>query len=271
MSWFWFCIFVFAASEIYRRIAAKRAAREIVADSKAIYAGRHEFAEIRAADFRDLDHQFYNRAQAELEAFGFRYMADIEDLTLSRQMPRLRTFVRVLVGENRSTTAAIYHLKFRGFYRLLQLVGALPQKPFFVDLESEFSDGTFLSISNTRGNDLSSDVPGILRQAFAAETPIGQLLAAHREAFQRQIHAGQTATQVGTLAEVHALQHRLQEAKNRHKKSIGYVDAEQVARAAARFDNAEGDQQLARELGVLRDQNLAATASSADSVAVSGR
>jgi hypothetical protein len=270
--WVWFLIFVFAGSEICRRIfTPKRAAREIVENSKALYSAPHEFAEIRASDFRDLDHQFYNRAQAELEAFGFRHVADIEDLTVSRQMPAMRTFVRILIGDHRSTSAAIYHLKFRRFYRLLQLIRVLPQKPFFIDLESEFSDGTFLATSNTRGTDLSGDVPGIQRQTFPAETPIGQLMAAHREEFGRQCQEGRTATKVGCLAEVRAAQHRMQEAKNRHKQTLGHVDGEQTARVAAMFNDTEANHELALELRALRAQNLAASGSAADTPATSGR
>jgi hypothetical protein len=258
--------------EICRRIfTPKRAARKIVETSKAIYSRPHEFAEVRAADFRDLDLAFYNRAQAELEAFGFRHVADIEDLTATRQFPGMRTFIRALAGDSGSTSAGIYQLKFRGFYRLLQLVGVLPKKPFFIDLETEFSDGTFLATSNTRGTDLSSDVPGIQRQIFPAETPIAQLVAAHREQSGPQCQEGRIATKVGCLAEIRALQNRLQEAKNRHKKNLGYVDAEQTARIAAKFGNAEDNHALALELRALRAQNLAASPSGADTPAVSGR
>lgn len=270
MSWLGFLIFVWVGSEICRRIfTPKRAARRIVANSKALYAAPHEFAEIRAADFRDLDHQFYNRAQSELEACGFRHLADIENLTGSRQMPAMRTFIRALSGDHRSTSAGIYQIKFRGFYRLLQLAGVLAQKPFFIDLESEFSDGTFLATSNTSGHDLSSAVPVVQRQSLPQGTPIAQLVAAHREQFARQCQEGRTATKFGSLAELLAMQHRLQEAKNRHKRSLGYVDGEQTARIAARHLNAEDNHELALELKALRAQNLAASPSGAETPAVS--
>ena len=271
MSWFWFCIFVFAASEIWRRISAKGLARKIVKDSKALYSNRHEFAEVRAADFRDHNHKFYNRAQAELEAFGFRYLADIEDLTLTRQYPAMRTFIRSMTGDQGSTCAGIYQLKFRGFYRLLQLLGVLAKKPFYVDLESEFSDGIFLATSNTGGTDLSGDVPGILRQKAPAETSIPQLLAAHREQVSRLCQEGRTTIKVNSVTEVRALQHRLQDAKNRHKQSIGHVDAEQVARIAAKHGDPEANHQLALELKTLRAQNLAASPSTTTTPAVSVR
>ena len=271
MSWFWFCIFVFAASEIWRRISAKGLARKIVNDSKALYSNRHEFAEVRAADFRDLNHQFYNRAQAELEAFGFRYLADIEDLTLTRQYPGMRTFIRSMTGDHGAISAGIYQLKFRGFYRLLQLLGVLAKKPFYIDLESEFSDGIFLATSNTSGTDLSGDVPGILRQRAPAETSIPELLAAHRKQVARLCQEGRTIIKVDSLAEVQASQHRLQEAKNRHKTSIGHVDAEQLARIAAKHGDPETNHQLALELKTLRAQNLTAAPSTTATPALSGR
>ncbi len=272
VTWLWFLVCVLTVIEICRQIfGPKRAAREIVDDSKALYSTRHEFAEIRAEDFRDLDHQFYNRAEAELEALGFGHVADIEDLTVSRQFPAMRTFIRLLTGDQRSTTASIYHLKFRRFYRCLQLVGLLAQKPFFIDLESEFSDGTFLVTSNTRGIDLSSDVPGVCRQALPQATAIAAVVAAHREAFRQMCQGQRTVTKVSTLAEMRALQDRLQAAKNRHKKSLGYVDAEQLARAAAKFEYDDANHQLALELRVLREQNLAGTARGSNAPVVPAR
>jgi hypothetical protein len=262
-------------TEIIHRIDTKkgaaRMARTIANNSKALYSGPSEFAEIRAADFGDLNHQLYNRAQAELEAFDFRYLADIENLTATRQMPTMRTFIRALSGDHGSTSAGIYHLKLRGFHRFLQRVGVLPREALFIDLESEFSDGSFLATSNTRGRDLSSDVPGILRQSLPVETTVPDLVAAHRKQFAIQCREGRTATRAGSLAEIRAMQNRLQEAKNRHKKSLGFVDGEQLARIAAKHGNAELNHQLALELKTLRAQNLAASSSTTGTPAVSGR
>jgi hypothetical protein len=67
------------------------------------------------------------------------------------------------------------------------------------------------------------------------------------------------------------MQHRLQEAKNRHKKNLGFVDGEQTARIAAKHGSTEQNHELALELKALREQNLAASASVAETPAVSGR
>ena len=260
MYWFWFVLLVVVPFVLQHIFAPKRVARKIVGDAKALYSAPHEFAEVRAASFRDVDHRFYDSKRAELETLGFQYLADIEDLTLSRQYPSMRTFVRALVGDAGTVSAGIYQLKFRGFYRLLQLFGVLARKPFFVDLESEFSDGTFVATSNTATTDLSSSVPEIHRQSLPQETPVARLLAVHREQVELRRQKGLIPTRVRSMAEVLSLQDRLQQAKNRHKQSLGYVDGEMTAKIAAKFNNPVGDYHLARELNRLRAQNLAASA-----------
>jgi hypothetical protein len=260
MSWFWFVLLVVVPFVLERFIAPKRVARKIVADSKALYSAPHEIVEVSAATFRDLDHRFYDNTRAELESLGFQYFADIEDLTLSRQYPSMRTFIRVLTGDEGTISAGIYQLKFRRFYRLLQLVGMLARKPFFVDLETEFSDGTFVATSNTTGTDLSSPVPEIHRYRLPQAVPVAQLLVVHRAQIEVRRQNGLIPTQLRSLAEVRAMQDRIQHAKNRHKQSIGFVDAEMTAKIAATVGDKEKNYELARELKVLRDKNLAASA-----------
>jgi hypothetical protein len=259
MFWLWFVLLVVVPLVLQHVFTPKRAARKIVADTKAIYSAPHEIVEIRAASFRDLNHRFYDNTRAELEAFGFRYLADIEDLTLSRQFPSMRTFIRALIGDEGTISAGVYQLKFRGFYRLLQLVGLLARKPFFVDLETEFSDGTFVATSNTAGTDLSSPVEEIHRYRLAQAAPVAQLLAVHREQVATRLQKGLIPTRLRSLAEARAMQERIQLAKNRHKQSIGFVDAEMTAKIAATTGDAEKNQEVARELKLLRDENLAAS------------
>lgn len=260
MYWFWFVFLVVVPFILQHIFTPKRAARKIVATSKAIYSAPHEVVEVRASTFRDLDHRFYDATRVELEALGFRFLADIEDLTLSRQFPSMRTFIRSLTGDQGTISAAIYQLKFRGFYRILQLAGLLARRPFFVDFETEFSDGTFLATSNTAETDLNSAVPEIHRYRLAQAAPVAQLLAVHREQLELRRQKGLIPTRVSSLAEARALQDRLQQAKNRHKHGLGYVDAEMTAKIAATVGEAEKNYELARELKVLRDENLAASA-----------
>lgn len=259
MFWLWFVLLVVVPFILQRIFTPKRTAQKIVADTKALYSAPHEIVEVRAASFRDLDHRFYDTKRAELEAFGFQYVADIEDLTLSRKYPSMRTFIRALTGDQGTISAGIYQLKFRGFYRLLQLVGLLARKPFFVDLETEFSDGTFVATSNTTGTDLSSPVPEIHRYRLEQAVPIAQLLVVHREQVEVRRQKGLIPTRLRSLAEVRAMQDRIQHAKNRHKQSIGFVDAEMTAKIAATVGDEEKNYELARELKVLRDKNLAAS------------
>ena len=273
---FWFglaCVLLFLASKIWESyFTPEKAAREIVADTKAIYTARHKFAEVSASApcFRDLDHGFYARAQAEFDAEGFRYLGDIEDRTVSRQFPKMRTFVRLFLGDGGSISGNAYHGKVRGFWmRLLKLVGLLPAKPFYIDLETEFSDRSFVATSNTLGADLSAEVPGILRQTFAQSTPLAEMVQAHRLVIDRRSAEGIMPLRIYSVGEAWEMQHRLQEVKNAAKAELGYVDHQQIGRVMAQtpgddsFAQAAKDEAFAAELVRLRQQNFSARSSDA--------
>jgi hypothetical protein len=266
MLWFTgLCLLLFAVAKLWEyHFTPRKAAQEIVADTKAIYSDRHDFAEVSARDtaFRHLDHAFYERALSEFTAGGFRYLADMEDRTLSRQFPQMRTFVRMFVGDEGATSGAAFHAKVRGWMRLLKLVGLLPARPFYFDLETEFSDGTFIVTTNTLGADLSAEVPGVERQAVPQNTLLPEMLRTHRSAVERKREDAVFPLKMHSVGEVWAMQHRLQEVKNAAKAALGFVDHEQIARVMARVpaddspSQARKDEAFTAELIRLRQQNF---------------
>src|SRR5262245_39310124 len=63
----------------------------------AVYGEPHELVKVQPAAFPEADIEFYDRARRDLEAKGYSWLADVEDLTLSRIYPHNRTFLRVFV------------------------------------------------------------------------------------------------------------------------------------------------------------------------------
>jgi hypothetical protein len=238
----------------------KRAAQEIVADTKALYSQQHEFAEVAASSFPDVDQSYYERMKGEFESLGFRYLVDMEDRTANRQYPRMRTFLRCFLGDGGAISGAVYHLKLRGHFRFLQLVGILPRQPYFIDLETELSDGTFVATSNTLGGDLSSPVPGISYKRCPQHVSLGVMLESHRSQLASQAAAGSAPRVMRSVPDLWAMQHRLQLLKNAHKAGLGYVDHEQIAGALARAGASGQEEALARELRQLREENLRSAA-----------
>lgn len=269
MIWFAvICLVLFVAPKIWEwYFTPQQAAQQIVADTKAVYSDRHEFAEVSASSacFRDLDHGFYARAKSHFEAEGFRYLVDMEDQTLSRQYPKMRTFVRMFVSGDHAVSGAAFHAKVRGWMHLLKWIG-LPANPFYYDLETEFADGTFVVTTNTLGADLSADVAGVERQPFPSTTHLSEMVHAHRLAVERRCGEGTLPVRMYSVAEIWAMQHRLQDLKNAAKAELGYVDHEQIARVMAQnpgndsFAQAGKDEEFAAELVRLRQQNFSGRA-----------
>src|SRR5512146_2751670 len=61
----------------------------------AVYGEPHELVRVSPAAFPEADLDFYDRARTELEGKGYTWLADVEDLTLSRIYPNNRTFMRL--------------------------------------------------------------------------------------------------------------------------------------------------------------------------------
>jgi len=212
----------------------KDAAEDIVRMQKALYAQQHEYRVVRPREFRDVDVAFYDATQKTFEREQFRFLGDIEDVTATREFPKMRTFLRLMVGDSGTIQLACYHLKMRGFLRLLQLVGALPKNVKTVDLETEMSDGSFIVTANAEGVDTTGAVPRVARFLHPRETEPLELLARHREQIQQACRRepGLAPVHVNTLDELIASQHRLQAIKNAHKASMGYMDAKELRQIA---------------------------------------
>src|SRR4029079_10600675 len=117
---------------------------------------------------------FYDRARRKLEAKGDRFLADVEDLTLSRIYPHNRTFLRLSVDAGCMIRASAYHLHPRGVViSLLQLVQLFPRHLRVVELVSEIN-GRFLVTSNTHGVDRLEPPP----EAKVERMPLGPPLLA---------------------------------------------------------------------------------------------
>ena len=227
---------------------AAEAADEIVAMQKALYSQPHEFRTVAAQEIPGLDLDFYDRTEVAFRTQGFTKIADLEDLTATRQFPAMRTFIRSMVGDDGAVQVGIYHLKMRGLYRLLQTLRIVPRNLKMIDLETEMSDGTFIVTANSLGSDTTGPVPGVARFQHALETGPAALLEAHRQQVQQAgIRDPMTRPVcVATLEELIASQHRLQAIKNRHKASNGYMDSGEFRRIT-RGDDSYVARELAEE------------------------
>src|SRR3954464_15568296 len=113
----------------------------------------HELARVAPAAVPAAHLEFYDRARAAFERRGYRWIADVEDLTLTRIYPQNRTFLRLFVDAGSMIRASAYHVHARGVViSLLQLVQMFPRHLRVLELVTEVQ-GTFIVTSNTHGVD----------------------------------------------------------------------------------------------------------------------
>jgi hypothetical protein len=219
------------------------AADDIIRTQKALYAEPHEFRAVRPGEIRGLDLDFYDRTEQFFRAQQFKLLGDMEDVTATREFPKMRTFLRVMSGDGGATQLAFYHLKMRGFYRVLQTFGVLPKNLKMIDLETEMSDGSFIVTANSQGSDTTGAVPRVARFQHPLDTAPGDLLKMHREQVQQACirEPGLQPVRVHTMDDMIASQHRLQKIKNEHKASIGYMDAKELRNIAGEDSQAVRD------------------------------
>ncbi|MDB5293522.1 MAG: hypothetical protein JWL69_4763, partial [Phycisphaerales bacterium] len=115
-----------------------KSGQQIVGNNKAMYGEIHEYREATDADFTPLDRGRYESATQELADLGFRQLGDLVDATIEK-LTGVRLVIRTFASHDGTTLAGIYHLKTATPNR-----GAGGAVPFYCDLETEFSDGTFL-------------------------------------------------------------------------------------------------------------------------------
>ena len=204
--------------------------------NQGLYGKVHEFREADEDDYDSADRARYDAAARELAAAGFRHLGDVVDATIS-EMGLPSPVIRVLSAPDGSASAGLYHLPDPS-----SPGGGGGDEPITCDLESEFSDGTFLATNNTAGRDLTTPAPPVERRQHPPETPLAELVRLHQQEVQKLLAAkpGASAVPLHTLADVMKMQKRLQAAKNAFREQIGYVDAAEVRRIAERTEGAEG-------------------------------
>jgi hypothetical protein len=188
---------------------------------------KHEYASVDTRRFRHLDLTFYEGMQKNLEAHGFRHLVDEENLSL-RQRTVPRTFIRVLIGPDNATMAAIYH--FRPGW-MLGVLGAKDAK--VLDLETQFSNGCFVCTGNAEMAGKLDSPPEINAMHLPAATTWDMLLEAHRRRISGYLaaHSDAEAIKLTSIDDVHRSQDEQQRIKAEYRKKTG-ISKDELQRIA---------------------------------------
>ena len=202
----------------------------------AVYGEPHELARVTPAAFPEADLEFYDRVRRELEGKKYRWLADVEDLTMSRIYPQNRTFLRLFVDAGGMIRASAYHLHPRGVViSMLQLVQLFPRHLRVIELVSEVQ-GTFLVTSNTHGVDRLEPPPEAKVERMPLQTPIAEVVARHEARITELLraHPERSPVTFETFEELLASMARAHVAMARHRQKVGGLSRDELERLKGR-------------------------------------
>jgi hypothetical protein len=228
------------------------AAEAMLEQQKTLYAGKHKYRRVAAQAFEGLDVNYYEKTRTRLETLGFRYLGDVEDLTVAStsNFLKMQAVLRIMAGEGGTVTAAVYHVRMFGLPRLLQIVGVLPRKMKVIDLESELTDGRHVCTANTLESDTTAPFPGISKRRYPADTPVEQLIEHHRTHLYDALAADPDAQPiyVASLEDVLECQNRQERIKAAHKARIGFINETELKSVLGKDELNESERQVLAEV-----------------------
>lgn len=212
----------------------------------AVYGEPHELVPVSPDAFPEADLEFYDRVKRTLEGKGYRFLADVEDLTLSRIYPHNRTFLRLFVDAGRMIRASAYHLHPRGVVvSLLQLVQLYPRHLRVLELVSEVQ-GVFLVTANTHGVDRLEPPPEAKVERLPLATPAVDLIARHERRITELVreHPERAPVHFETVEDITASIGRAHLAMARHRQKVGGLSRDELERLKGRPLSATEEQFL---------------------------
>jgi hypothetical protein len=220
-----------------RKRQVSKSAGKLREELEAVFGGEHEYARVDPAELPFLDLEFYDAAAEALEELGFKRVADIEDLTLSRANPNMRTFTRAMIADSGLIRATIFHLRPTGAWMwVLQMARVVPRHIKCVELTSEAPIGKFLVTTPTQGVRHLSTPDAFAIERHARGTPIEDLLERHRERLTRRITKDQNIIPVYVAGydELIASFQRANITVSRHRQKLGGLTREELEQIAQR-------------------------------------
>jgi hypothetical protein len=202
----------------------------------AVYGEPHEMAKVSPEAFPEADIEFYDRAKRELEARGYQFLADVEDLTMSRIYPQNRTFLRLFVDAGGMIRAGAYHVHPRGVViSLLQLVQLYPRHLRVIELVSEIQ-GVFLVTANTHGVDRLEPPPEAKVERMPLATSLADVVTTHEKRITELLraHPERMPTAFESYDDALASMARAHIVMARHRQKVGGLSRDELERLKGR-------------------------------------
>ena len=242
---------------IFSKWDNKRRAKKIIKQNERIYSENqvHEFVDPK--DFPFLDLEFYDDTQKNFERLGFRHIADIENVTISKEFPSFRTFNRCMLSEDGAVTLGIFHVRIRGWMRILQVIRIIkPDIMYHVtELETELSDGRFVVTANGKETNSMTSPPEIITQNLTYRITKEELLKTHMDAIHeiQERDPNVTTLKFSTYEELEESGNRMRKIRHEFKKARGYITKEEIEKVASSIPIPTG-KGLAKEIEKLNKE-----------------
>jgi hypothetical protein len=208
------------------RQETRESVQKIASRLELLTTAKHEYKTVDARQFPHLDLQFYDVQQRFLESRGFVFLEDCENVTIRKSSSNPNVFIRVLLGGNSTIMADLYHFK------PLSLRAAGAKEAKVLDLQTWFSNGTFVLTSNAENAGKLNQPPEVDNLVFPYATSSDKLLEAHEQRVnQTVIRTGAQPVRLSGIADVRKAGEELQRLKAEHRRRTG-LSPEELTRIA---------------------------------------
>lgn len=245
------CVILLIVISLWKRIVVRLAAKLISRNLEGAFQPDHIFRRVDAKEFPWLNNSFYDNNLAQLKIEEFEWLADIEDETLSKVFPNMRTFVRICLSPDRLTRAAIYEIVPGGPQ------GIHTQPPIQTrELISEASDGTTITTTTAPESRLLDQPGGSIRNNVSSDTPLDRMLEMHERSINGYIdlHYGVTLETISTFEEATAAWQKGIDRQRKRLKSGGGLNKREFMRIGG-ADKREVAEEVYDEMGNLRKKD----------------
>ncbi|HYH80966.1 MAG TPA: hypothetical protein VEX86_14290, partial [Longimicrobium sp.] len=194
--------------------------------------------EVRAASKQTHPHAAwadYERARQALEHLGFRFLADVDVVSVSLDPGTSRpTVLRLFVSHDGTAVAGFYRMALR--WTLGGIMGRLMGGARgIVDVSTAFGDGTVLETSSAPLVGRWASPPFLLRE-YQPQMHPAALVARHLQRVAEQVewNPASRPVRVSTLDEVVAIANVLERRKRAFRESIGWITRDELEKHGAK-------------------------------------
>jgi len=197
----------------------------------AFAASAMKMQRVESRDFPLVDLEFYDRVAGRIANCGFGHAGDFVPITGHESDGSMRCFIRAFLSSDGPYTAACYHPRPRFWIGLLSrvLCGRLGK---VVEVETEFSDDTWIITTTAPKARLFDPPPLILREHHPEKIEIEALLECHKRRVQTYLKAnpGLVARRVRDVAGLERSQARQHDITAVYRTMVGGLTAEEIQR-----------------------------------------